>query len=145
MKISKELAKGSTGLLVLSVISKTDMYGYQIIKTLEVMSENVFSLNEGTLYPILHSLEKEGSLESYWCEAEGRKRKYYKITESGLAELADKKREWQSFSGAVSKVLGGAKLAAEMLFVRSSNRFTRASRSSTSKKPWRSLRSASFS
>ena len=45
MKISKELAKGSTGLLVLSVISKTDMYGYQIIKTLEVMSENVFSLN----------------------------------------------------------------------------------------------------
>ena len=108
MKISKELAKGSTGLLVLSVISKTDMYGYQIIKTLEVMS------NEGTLYPILHSLEKEGSLESYWCEAEGRKRKYYKITESGLAELADKKREWQSFSGAVSKVLGGAKLAAEV-------------------------------
>jgi transcriptional regulator, padR-like family len=90
------------------------MYGYQIIKTLEVMSENVFSLNEGTLYPILHSLEKEGSLESYWCEAEGRKRKYYKITESGLAELADKKREWQSFSGAVSKVLGGAKLAAEV-------------------------------
>ena len=75
MKISKELAKGSTGLLVLSVISKTDMYGYQIIKTLEVMSENVFSLNEGTLYPILHSLEKEGSLKSYWCEAEGRKRK----------------------------------------------------------------------
>ena len=114
MKISKELAKGSTGLLVLSVISKTDMYGYQIIKTLEVMSENVFSLNEGTLYPILHSLEKEGSLESYWCEAEGRKRKYYKITESGLAELADKKREWQSFSGAVSKGLGGAKLAAEV-------------------------------
>jgi len=111
MKISKELAKGSTGLLVLSVISKTDMYGYQIIKTLEVMSENVFSLNEGTLYPILHSLEKEGSLESYWCEADGRKRKYYKITES---ELADKKREWQSFSGAVSKVLGGAKLAAEV-------------------------------
>ncbi len=51
MKISKELAKGSTGLLVLSVISKTDMYGYQIIKTLEVMSENVFSLNEGTLTP----------------------------------------------------------------------------------------------
>lgn len=95
-------------------LSKTDMYGYQIIKTLEVMSENVFSLNEGTLYPILHSLEKEGSLESYWCEAEGRKRKYYKITESGLAELADKKREWQSFSGAVSKVLGGAKLAAEV-------------------------------
>ena len=92
MKISKELAKGSTGLLVLSVISKTDMYGYQIIKTLEVMSENVFSLNEGTLYPILHSLEKEGSLESYWCEAEGRKRKYYKITESARRARGQKTR-----------------------------------------------------
>ena len=114
MRISKELAKGSTGLLVLSVLSRQELYGYQIIKTVELMSESVFQMNEGTLYPILHSLEKEGALESYWCEAEGRKRKYYKITESGLAELADKKREWQSFSGAVSKVLGGAKLAAEV-------------------------------
>ena len=114
MRIRKELAKGSTGLLVLSVLSRQELYGYQIIKTVELMSESVFQMNEGTLYPILHSLEKEGSLESYWCEAEGRKRKYYKITESGLAELADKKREWQSFSGAVSKVLGGAKLAAEV-------------------------------
>ena len=100
---------------MLSVISKTDMYGYQIIKTLEVMSENVFSLNEGTLYPILHSLEKEGSLESYWCEAEAENANIIKITESGLAELADKKREWQSFSGTPFKVLGGAKLAAEVL------------------------------
>ena len=52
--------------------------------------------------------------KNFIIDAEGRKRKYYKITESGLAELADKKREWQSFSGAVSKVLGGAKLAAEV-------------------------------
>ena len=111
MKISKELAKGSTGLLVLSVISKTDMYGYQIIKTIEQTSEEVFSLNEGTLYPILHSLEKEGCLEAYWCEAEGRKRKYYKITEKGLKELASREQEWNVFSGAVKKVLGGAKFA----------------------------------
>lgn len=111
MKISKELAKGSTALLVLSVISKRDMYGYEIIKTIENASEDVFSLNEGTLYPILHSLEADGSLEAYWCEAEGRKRKYYKITEKGLKELESREKEWTVFSGAVKKVLGGAKFA----------------------------------
>ena len=111
MKISKELAKGSTALLVLSVISKRDMYGYQIIKTIEMESEEVFTLNEGTLYPILHSLEAEKSLESYWCEAEGRKRKYYKITAKGREELAGREQEWKTFSTAVGKVLGGAKLA----------------------------------
>ena len=89
MKISKELAKGSTGLLVLSVISRGEMYGYQIIKTVEMMSDNVFQMNEGTLYPILHSLEKEGFLTSRWCESEenGRKRKYYKITKKGVPRL----------------------------------------------------------
>lgn len=111
MKINKELAKGSTALLVLSVISKRDMYGYQIIKTIENASEDVFSLNEGTLYPILHSLEAEGCLEAYWCDGEGRKRKYYKITEKGLKELAGREQEWNTFSTAVTKVLGGAKLA----------------------------------
>ncbi len=111
MKISKELAKGSTALLVLSVISKRDMYGYQIIKTIEKESDEVFSMNEGTLYPILHSLEAEKCLESYWCEAEGRKRKYYKITTKGINELEGKEQEWKTFSTAVTKVLGGAKLA----------------------------------
>lgn len=111
MKISKELAKGSTALLVLSVISKRDMYGYEIIKTIENASEDVFSLNEGTLYPILHSLESNGCLEAYWCEAEGRKRKYYKITDKGLKELLTKEKEWNVFSGAVRKVLGGVKFA----------------------------------
>ena len=109
MKISKELAKGSTGMLVLSVISRGEMYGYQIIKTVEMMSENVFQMNEGTLYPILHSLEKEDYLTSRWVESEenGRKRKYYKITDKGLRELASQKQEWEVYSAAVGKVLGG--------------------------------------
>lgn len=109
MKISKELAKGSTGMLVLSVISRSEMYGYQIIKTVEMMSENVFQMNEGTLYPILHALEKEDYLTSRWVESEdnGRKRKYYKITEKGLKELASQKQEWEAYSTAVGKVLSG--------------------------------------
>ena len=58
MKLNKELVKGSTAMLVLSVLEKQDMYGYQIIKTVALLSDDVFSLNEGTLYPILHALEK---------------------------------------------------------------------------------------
>lgn len=108
MKISKELAKGSTGLLVLSVLSKQELYGYQIIKTVELVSEEVFKMNEGTLYPILHSLEQEGLLTSRWCtdEESGRKRKYYKITEKGLRELAGQTAEWRTYEKAVNRVVG---------------------------------------
>ena len=108
MKISKELAKGSTALLVLSVISKRDMYGYQIIKTIEMESEEVFTLNEGTLYPILHSFEKNGYLTSYKEGAEGgRERKYYKITAAGKLFLQTHLEEWSYFTSVVNKVLAG--------------------------------------
>lgn len=109
MKISKELIKGSTAMLVLSVIRGKEMYGYQIIKELERMSDATFSMNEGTLYPVLHALEKEKLLESYWEETESaRKRKYYRITEKGIKELAAKQREWKTYATAVNKVLQGS-------------------------------------
>ncbi len=110
MNISKELAKGSTALMVLSVLSKEDLYGYQIIRIVANLSEEVFQMNEGTLYPILHSLEKNGMLESYWSEPTetARRRKYYKITKKGLKELASQEKEWREYSKAVSRVLGGA-------------------------------------
>ena len=95
-------------MMVLSVIKSEDMYGYRIIKELEVRSEYVFSLKEGTLYPILHSFENEGYVESYWDSSEGRKRKYYHITRKGLKHLAEKKQEFKDFSVSVSKVLNFA-------------------------------------
>lgn len=105
MKISKELLKGTTATLVLSVLEKQDMYGYLIVKELEHRSDNVFSLNEGTLYPILHAMEEEGFLEAYQEKYEGRIRKYYHITKKGLKRLQEAKDEWGVFSGAVNKVL----------------------------------------
>ncbi|MBQ6267514.1 MAG: helix-turn-helix transcriptional regulator [Clostridia bacterium] len=111
MRINKELSKGSNALMVLSVIARQDMYGYQIVKTIENASEDVFVLNEGTLYPILHALEQNGLLDAYWCEVDGRRRKYYRITEKGRKELARRRAEWDVFSGAVAKVLGSAELA----------------------------------
>ena len=105
MKISKELIKGSTSTLVLSVLKSEDMYGYKIIKELQNRSEDVFVLKEGTLYPILHALEKEGYLESYWDEFDNRKRKYYHLTRKGKKQLEAKKEEWQVYSKSVGKVL----------------------------------------
>ena len=108
MKISKELIKGSTSILVMSVLKKNDLYGYKIIKEIELRSESVFELKEGTLYPILHALEKEGFLESYWDDTEGRKRKYYHLTRKGLKQLEEKQSEWKVFSTSVDKVLSFA-------------------------------------
>ncbi len=111
MKIRKELARGSTELMVLSVIASQDMYGYQIIKTIEERSETVFQMKEGTLYPILHALEDSGCLESRTEDAEGRSRKYYHITEKGIKKLAEQKEEWELYSRSVANVIGGAGLA----------------------------------
>ncbi|QIB26614.1 PadR family transcriptional regulator [Caloranaerobacter azorensis] len=106
--MNKELLKGSTETLILSLLSRKPMYGYGLIKELEVMSNGIFKLKEGTLYPILHSLENKKLVESYWEEREGqRKRKYYRITDNGKKELSDKKKEWQIFSNTIDKVLGG--------------------------------------
>lgn len=108
MKISKELLKGSTPIMVMSVLKGKDMYGYIIIKELQKRSEDVFVLKEGTLYPILHALEKEGYLDSYWDEFDNRKRKYYHLTRKGKKQLEAKKEEWQVYSKSVGKVLSFA-------------------------------------
>lgn len=68
------------------------MYGYQITQALKKKSEDVFDLKEGTLYPMLHGLENENVIESYWFDADnGKRRKYYKITIEGRKLLKHKK------------------------------------------------------
>ena len=108
MKISKELMKGSTAALVLSVLKNQDLYGYKIIKEIALRSDDVFVLKEGTLYPILHALEEEGCLESYWQASDNRKRKYYRLTRKGERRLREKKEEWQTYSKSVERVLSFA-------------------------------------
>jgi PadR family transcriptional regulator PadR len=106
MKVNKELLKGSTTTLVLSLLNSRPMYGYEIIKVIEMKSNGIFSFKEGTLYPILHTLEGNAMIESYWDESEGgRKRKYYKITEKGRLHMEDKKEEWSIFRKAVDEIL----------------------------------------
>ena len=109
MAINKELMKGSTSILVLSLLSQDDMYGYQITQKLKEETNCVFEMKEGTLYPLLHGLENERAIESYWKDADnGKRRKYYHITNQGKQLLENKKLEWHLFSQSVNKVVGGA-------------------------------------
>lgn len=107
MKINKELLKGSTPTLLLSLLNGSDMYGYQMISELKSRSQSVFDMKEGTLYPILHSLEQEGAIQSYWKEINGRARKYYHLASKGKKLLMEKQKEWQTYSSAVNHVIGG--------------------------------------
>lgn len=106
MKISKELLKGSTATMILKVISEGDSYGYEITQRIAARSGEVFKLNEGTLYPILHTMVKEGWLTVYEKESTtGRMRKYYSVTALGKARLALLLEEWRLFTASVDGVL----------------------------------------
>lgn len=105
MKVSKELVKGSLDIIVLSVLNEEDLYGYEIAKQIKERSNELFTMGEGTLYPLLHKLAKAQYLKPYWKEVDGRRRKYYSVTRSGKKALASKVEEWKSFSDAVNAIV----------------------------------------
>ncbi|SQB91425.1 transcriptional regulator, PadR-like family [Clostridium tetanomorphum] len=106
MKVDKELLKGSTEILILTLLKDEPMYGYEIIKKLEEKSSGIFVFKEGTLYPILHSLEDKNVVESFWSNGQnGRKRKYYRLTEKGKGYIKEKEEQWVTFRSAVDKIL----------------------------------------
>ncbi|MDO4293907.1 MAG: PadR family transcriptional regulator [Eubacteriales bacterium] len=106
MKIGRELMKGSTPLLLLKLLFLRDMYGYEMIKTLEVLSQNTFHLKEGSLYPVLHALEEDGFVSSYWEDTDSRrKKKYYHITEAGKKKLTGLVEEWNTYADGISLVI----------------------------------------
>lgn len=108
MPIDKSLLAGSTTTLILKLLEEKDMYGYEMIETLAQKSDHTFDLKAGTLYPILHNLEKNNLLESYEEKADNdRIRKYYHLTEKGQKLLQEKHQEWLAFSNAVDKILNG--------------------------------------
>lgn len=107
--MDRDLLKGTTVILVLSLLQQRTMYGYEMIKELERQSDGTFAFKEGTLYPVLHTLEDRGWVEAYWASGNGeRKRKYYTITDSGRRQLADKTKEWKQFRVSVERVIGEA-------------------------------------
>ena len=105
MPVDKSLISGSTAMLILRLLEEKDMYGYEMIDTLESRSNHVFSLKAGTLYPLLHSLEEKHYLDCYEQETNGKIRKYYSLTGEGKKYLSVRKEEWKEFSNAVASVL----------------------------------------
>ena len=91
--------KGSIDILLLSLIEKEDLYGYEMARRLKEKSNNLYTIGEGTLYPALQRMEKRKIIESYWGDSNmGGRRKYYRITEKGKTEMARKLREWDALS-----------------------------------------------
>ncbi len=101
----RELLKGSTETLLLSLLAEESMYGYMLVKEIDRRSSGYFQLKEGTLYPALHRLERDRFVEGEWEEAKsGQSRRYYHITPLGSERLGCLLREWDIFTGAVNRV-----------------------------------------
>ncbi len=105
--MDRELLKGSTPLLLLSLLSEEPMYGYQIIETVRERTQGRYTLKEGALYPALHKLEASGYIRSYWqTQLSGRDRRYYALLPAGETFLGARKEEWFRFVAMVQGFLG---------------------------------------
>ena|SRR5262245_8228236 len=100
-----EALKGHLDSLILAVVAVGPAHGYAIIERLKERSRGTFSLPEGTVYPALHRLERDGLLESEWSEASGRRRRVYRLTRRGRGRLEERRDEWRDFARAVEAVL----------------------------------------
>lgn len=97
MEINKELIAASSTPIVLAILAEGDSYGYAILKRVRELSGGQLAWTDGMLYPVLHRLERLGYVKARWEVAEsGRRRKYYRITPQGRAQLVDECQQWQA-------------------------------------------------
>ena len=107
MKFERELLKGVAPAVVLEILSRGQMYGYELSEAIEQRSGNILTLGRGTLYPLLYNLEAMGLVVAYWQDSEnGRKRRYYSITGKGKDQLARQKEQWLQLQQGVGLVFG---------------------------------------
>lgn len=105
---NKIFQNSNIDMLLLKILEEKDMYGYELIQKLNDISKHKFVLKAGTLYPLLHTLEKEGYVVSYEKAEETRQiRKYYRLTEEGKEHLNCKIQNWKEYSSIINYVLGG--------------------------------------
>jgi transcriptional regulator len=101
-----ELLKGTLSLLILSLLSRKAMYGYEIAATVHRDTDGTFTWREGSLYPCLHKMQADAWIRGEWEEKEtGRKRRYYHITPKGRAALKEKLDSWTELTHAVNRIL----------------------------------------
>jgi PadR family transcriptional regulator PadR len=104
--INPELLRGSLELMVLSTLSSGKKYGYLIQSTLWESSREAIEIKAGTLYPILHKLEKEGWVKCRWEDDTGRRRKWYELTAAGRKQLKQRADEWWRYVDCLRSILG---------------------------------------
>ena len=103
---AQDYLKGGLALLILATLHDGPTHGYALARTIEQRTENALQLREGTLYPALHALERDGLIVSAWeTPASGRERKVYTLTETGEKKLVEWSAGWQDFVTAVGRVL----------------------------------------
>lgn len=107
-RYERQMKKGVLEILVLKLLEHQEKYGYQLITELKDKSGELFSLKEGTLYPILYRLEEEGLVTSKWSVPQGKElsKKYYTISDAGQQTLQGAVTLWKNFSESVSLILG---------------------------------------
>jgi PadR family transcriptional regulator PadR len=98
---------GVPELLILSLLAREEMYGYQLVRAIRVVSHDAFTLAEGVVYPVLHALEEKSLIKARERAHEGRTRIYYTLTKKGKTRLADRTTHWQRVSGGIAAVLDG--------------------------------------
>ena len=97
MKLTKDLVAASAVPMILSILEGGESYGYAIIKRVADLSGGHLQWTDGMLYPVLHRLERQGYVAAKWDASEtGRRRKYYRITEEGQAELTAQRQQWKA-------------------------------------------------
>ena len=123
----RELKKGSLGMLLLQLLRERPSYGYELSERLRTRTDGVLSFDEGAIYPVLHAYERRGLVLGYWergdeplppgeiagmpgvvdSSRKGPRRRYYRLTNRGVAALSTSAAEWQTFAEAIGRVLGG--------------------------------------
>jgi len=129
-------------MLVLHVVAPGDTYGYDIAQQVQGRSQGQFDLPEGELYPVLHRMERQGLLETYWTQiSTDRRRKFYRVTPEGQALLEARKEQWRHYASGVDGVLGTPQtggfvgLCARIMNLRASDS-TRSTSSTSSTPVW---------
>ena len=109
MHIDKDLVAASATLLVLAILAEGESYGYAILKRVRALSAGELQWTDGMLYPLLHRLSRLGYVTTDWrTSPEGRRRKYYTITDDGRAALAEQQQQWLTVTRALNDVWPGS-------------------------------------
>src|SRR5690349_8085706 len=101
----RELKKGNAELLILALLEDKTRHGYEIGKLIAERSEGVVRFHVASLYPLLYRLERRGWIKGEWEPAGGRRRRHYRLTQTGRKILAEQRSRWRAFAGAVNRIV----------------------------------------